>query len=114
MSASDETANSGSDRPTASPFAIDAAMRRLVKVPEPDWRVIGREQIARPVRPLQQNQGVGLDDVIPADILQVSRAVEPKEIDVIDWRFWCVVDVHERESRARDLVTNAITGADRT
>ena len=72
------------------------------------------EQIARPVRPLQQNQGVGLDDVIPADILQVSRAVEPKEIDVIDWRFWCVVDVHEREGRARDLVTNAITGADRT
>src|SRR5689334_9886195 len=72
-----------------------------------------REPIARAVRPLHEHERARAEDLVPRERVELLRAVEAVEVEMVDRRSGRLVLLHQREGRAGHLAGDAVPLADR-
>src|SRR5215207_5572688 len=71
------------------------------------------ELVRRTVRPFDEHQRSSAEDLVPRERLELVRAFQPIQVEMIDRRPRSVVFLDERECRAGDLAGHAVALADR-
>ena len=89
-------------RPTARPLHAQQPLVRLRAIRQPYRQSLGRQQIARPVRPFHQHQPRGLR-LFKADFAHVVRAAEAVQIEMMHGRAGRFIALQQREGRTGHL-----------
>src|SRR5262245_23179580 len=63
---------------------------------------IGRQKAIRAVRPFEQHHRA-LGQVVEAELGELRRSRQAVEVGMDQWKLWQLVDLHQREGRARHL-----------
>ena len=80
---------------------------------ETDRHVVVRHAVPCAFGPLDEYECIVGEDLIPSDVRELGRVAQSIQVKVKYRRSWGGVPMHERERRTRDILSHAISSADR-
>src|SRR5690348_12323463 len=93
---------------------VQQSPRRIIRqMLQADGYVHPRNLTRRVLRPLDDDERLGRQNLIPAEIRELGRRLETIEIEMIDRRLSSGVLMDQREGRTRHVFCNAITATNR-
>src|ERR1700686_1234088 len=95
-----------------SPSEKDPTRWVAVDIVDVDRQMIFRQTRPSALGPLHQNQRARGDDVVPAEIRELLRRLQPVEIDVKHGRVRCGILLDQRVGGTGDRVADSISETD--